>query len=161
MMESSLKQRYAIKFCSKQKKSLEETHILIVQAYRDSALSYSQVSRWLKAFKEGQEEVVNKPCTGWLSTSTTNDNLACVRNLLNSDHWLSVQMIAETLNIPKTFVQELVTDKFDMRKVCAKLAPKLLTDNQKNHWVTIKTEILKRPNPPTVWTWLRLTSFSS
>ncbi|KAG8239723.1 hypothetical protein J437_LFUL017633, partial [Ladona fulva] len=50
-MESSLEQRYVIKFCSKLNKSLAETHKLIVQAYGGNALSYSQVSRWLKAFK--------------------------------------------------------------------------------------------------------------
>ncbi|KAG8238694.1 hypothetical protein J437_LFUL016573 [Ladona fulva] len=74
-------------------------------------------------------------------------------------------MIAETLNIPKTIVHELLTDKFDMRKECTKLVPKLLTDDQKNP-VTIQkksvaTELLERPDPPTVRTWLRLTSFSS
>lgn len=118
-MESSLDQRYAIKFCSKLNKSFAETHKLIVQAYGDSTLSYSQVSRWLKAFKEGREEVVDEPRAGRPSTSTTDDNLARGRDLLNSDRRLSVWMIAETLNIPKTIVHELMTDKLDMRKVCA------------------------------------------
>ncbi|KAG8230774.1 hypothetical protein J437_LFUL010658 [Ladona fulva] len=81
-----------------------ETHKLIVQAYNDSALSYLQ---------EGLEEVVDKPLAGCPSTSTTNDNLACVGNLLNSDHRVGVQMIAETLNIPKTIVHELVTNKLE------------------------------------------------
>ncbi|KAG8239718.1 hypothetical protein J437_LFUL019156 [Ladona fulva] len=49
-------------------------------AYGDSALSYSQV--WRKAFKEGREEVVNKPHAGGPST---NSNLTCVHDLLNSD----------------------------------------------------------------------------
>ncbi|KAG8237202.1 hypothetical protein J437_LFUL016958 [Ladona fulva] len=71
VMESSLEQRYAIKFCSKLNKSLAETHKLIVQAYGDSALSYSQVLRWLKAFKGGREEVVNEPRTGRPSTGVS------------------------------------------------------------------------------------------
>ncbi|KAG8229031.1 hypothetical protein J437_LFUL007586 [Ladona fulva] len=122
-------------------KSLAKTHKLIVQAYRDSALSYLQ-----KAFKEGR---INEPSTGRPSTSNTDDNLAHVCDLLNSDHQLSIQMIAETLNIPKTIAHELVTDKLDMRKVRAKLVPKLLTADQKNHRVTVMTELLKHPNPPT------------
>ncbi|KAG8238430.1 hypothetical protein J437_LFUL002887 [Ladona fulva] len=133
-MESSLEQRYAIKFCSKMNKSLAQTHKLIVQAYGDSSISYSQVSRWLKAFKEGREEVVDEPRAGRPPTSTI------VRDLLNSGLRLSVQTIAETLNIPKAIVHELVTDKLDMRKVCAKL----MTDDQKNHRVTVATELLER-----------------
>lgn len=114
-MESSLEQRYAIKFCSKLNKSLAETHQLIVQAYGDSALSYSQVSRWLKAFKKGREEVVDEPRAGRPSTSTTDDNLARVRDLLNSDRRLSVRMIAETLNIGKTAKKGRPSEKGDRR----------------------------------------------
>ncbi|KAG8224029.1 hypothetical protein J437_LFUL001106 [Ladona fulva] len=109
----------SIKFCSKLNKSLVKTHKLTVHAYGDSALSCSQVLRWLKAFKEGQEEVANNPCAGRSSTRTTYDNLAYVSDLFNSDHWLSVRMIAENLNIPKTIIHGLVTNKVDMRKVCA------------------------------------------
>ncbi|KAG8237055.1 hypothetical protein J437_LFUL016981 [Ladona fulva] len=117
--------RATLNYCSKLNKSLAETHKLIVQAYGGSALSYSQVSRWLKAFKGGREGVVDEPRAGRPSIGKTDDNLARVGDLLNSDRRLSVWMIAETLNIPKTIIHELVTDKLDMRKVCAKLAPKL------------------------------------
>jgi septation ring formation regulator EzrA len=117
---------------------------MIKQAYGDNALSYSQVSRWLKAFKDGREEVSDEPRSGRPSTSTTDDNVARVRAELNSDRRLSVRMIADNLNIPKTIVHELVTEKLNMRKVCAKLVPKVLTDDQKNHRVTVATELLER-----------------
>ncbi|KAG8238090.1 hypothetical protein J437_LFUL012197 [Ladona fulva] len=139
VMESSLKQHYAIKFSSKLNKSLVGTHKLIMQACRDSAIKYSQVSRWLKVFKGRGGRRTGRP-----STSTTDNNLACVRDLLNSDRQFSVQMIAESLNIPKTIIYELLIDKLDMRKMCAKLVPKLLVDDQKNHRVTVATEFFKR-----------------
>ncbi|KAG8240052.1 hypothetical protein J437_LFUL019551 [Ladona fulva] len=110
-MESSLEQRYAIKFCLKSNKSLVETHKLIVQAFQGQcSIIFTTFKHLRKARKRWS--------TGWTSTSRTNDNLAPVRDLLNSDRRLSVQMIAETINIPKTIVHELVTDKLDMRKVC-------------------------------------------
>ncbi|CAK9818416.1 Protein GVQW3 [Anthophora plagiata] len=56
-MKKTIEQRYAIKFCAKLNKSLDDTNQMIKEAYRDSALSYSQVSRWLNLFKNGQEEV--------------------------------------------------------------------------------------------------------
>jgi hypothetical protein len=53
-------------------------------------------------------------------------------------------MIAETLSIPKTAVHDIVTDNLHMRKVCAKMVPKLLTDDHKNSRVTIAGELLER-----------------
>lgn len=117
---SKIEQRYAIKFCAKLKKSLEETSKMIRQAYGDSALSYSQVSRWLKAYKEGREEVHDEQRSGRPSTSKTDHNVARVRQLLDSDRRLSIKMVANELNLSSTVVFRIVTEDLAMRKVCAK-----------------------------------------
>ena len=75
-MEKTIEQRYAIKFCSKLNKSLADTHQMIQEAYGDSALSYSQVSRWLKLFKNGREEVEDDPRSGRPSTSKSDKNVS-------------------------------------------------------------------------------------
>ena len=41
-------------------------------------------------------------------------------------------MISETLQMTKTTVYRIVTEDLNMRKVCAKLVPKVLTDEQKD-----------------------------
>jgi transposase len=74
-MEKTIEQRYAIKFCAKLNKSLADTHQMIQEAYGDSALSYSQVSRWLKLFKNGREEVKDDPRSGRPSTSKSDKNV--------------------------------------------------------------------------------------
>ena len=102
-MEKTIEQRYAIKFCDKLNKSLAETHQMIQEAYGDSALSYSQVSRWLKLFKNGREEVEDDPLSGRPSTSNSDKNVSHVRDLLNTDRRLSVRMISETLNRRSVF----------------------------------------------------------
>ncbi|KAJ8957344.1 hypothetical protein NQ318_004823 [Aromia moschata] len=43
----------------------------------------------------------------------------------------SVRLISETLDITKTIVHEIVSESLEMRKVCVKLVPKVLTDDQK------------------------------
>jgi hypothetical protein len=63
--------------------------------------SLCQVYRWHKAFLEGREEVGDEARTGRPSTSTTDENVTRVRELLNSDSRLSVRLMAQTLNIPK------------------------------------------------------------
>lgn len=40
-------------------------------------------------------------------------------------------MIAEELSIPKAIVNEMLTQKLDMKKLWSKILPKLLTSEQK------------------------------
>ena len=130
-MEQMIKQWYAIKFCAKLGKSYTVTNQLIQQAYGDSALSTSQVSRWLKMFKESWEEVIENPRSGRTLTSHTDEKVTCARNLLNSDHWMSVRMIPLTLNLQIATVHTIITNNLNMQKVCAKLVHEVLTDKQK------------------------------
>jgi len=54
-MADTFEKSWAIKFCTKLDKKTAEAHELLKQAYGESALSYVQVSRWVKKFKKGQE----------------------------------------------------------------------------------------------------------
>jgi hypothetical protein len=48
-----------------------------------------------------------------------------------SDRWMTVQMIADELQIGKTSIYSILTKDLDMRKICAIIVPKLLTSQQK------------------------------
>ncbi|KAJ8944221.1 hypothetical protein NQ318_014583 [Aromia moschata] len=50
-------------------------------------------------------------------------------------------MISEQLNLPKTIVHEIVSEDLALRKICAKLVPKVLTDAQKEHRVEVWKEL--------------------
>ncbi|KAJ8936584.1 hypothetical protein NQ318_008056 [Aromia moschata] len=89
---------------------------MIRVAYGDSALSYSQDSRWLKAFKEGREEVHDEQRSGRPSTSKTDNNVARVRQLLDCDRRLSIKMVANELKLSSTVVFRIVTEDLAMRK---------------------------------------------
>jgi hypothetical protein len=45
--------------------------------------------------------------------------------------WLGARLIADQVRLPKYIVHEMVTTELHMRKVCGKLVPKVLTDEQK------------------------------
>ncbi|XP_011858412.1 PREDICTED: putative uncharacterized protein FLJ37770 [Vollenhovia emeryi] len=130
-MERLLEQRYAVKFCVKLGKSSKDTHDLIKAAYGDNAMSRSGVFEWHKLFREGREEVEDAQRSGRTSTTKSDENVARVKTLLNSDRRLSLSLISEELGIAKTQVYEIVTENLAMRKVCAKLVPRVLTDEQK------------------------------
>ncbi|KAJ8958018.1 hypothetical protein NQ318_002022 [Aromia moschata] len=130
-MQRSLEQRMAIKFCVKLEKSAAETIPMLKKAFGVDCLSDRQIFRWQKAFAENQEDVNDENRAGRPSTSSSDDNVKCVRDLLNTDRRLSVRLISEKLDITKTIVHEIVSESLGMRKACAKLMPKVLTDDQK------------------------------
>ncbi len=54
-----------------------------------------------------------------------------INEIVCGDRHMSIQMIAETVNTNKETVKEILHDKLNMKKVCAKLVLKNLTPNQK------------------------------
>lgn len=143
-MERLIEQRYAIKFCVKLGKSGKETHDMIKQAYGDAAMGRSSVFDWHKLFREGRERVEDDDRSGRPSTSKSEDNVSRVRKLLNEDRRMTVRTISENLGIPQTTVFEIVTENLNMRKVCAKLVPRVLSNDQKTTRKTISQELLDR-----------------
>ncbi|KAJ8936561.1 hypothetical protein NQ318_017041 [Aromia moschata] len=100
---------------------------MLKKAFGVDCLSDRQIFRWHKAFAEGGEDVNDENRAGRSSTSSSEDNVKHVRDLLNTDRRLSVRLISETLDITKTIVHEIVSESLGMRKVCAKLVPKLVS----------------------------------
>jgi hypothetical protein len=49
------------------------------------------------------------------------------RSLVLSDSRLTVRMVAEELGLGKSSVHTILTEHLEMKKVCAKIVPKLLT----------------------------------
>jgi hypothetical protein len=56
VMDLSIEQRLAIKFCFKARKSATETLQMVNAAYVDQALSRSNVFRWYGRFRDGRED---------------------------------------------------------------------------------------------------------
>jgi len=116
-MQRSLEQHYAIKFRAKLGKSGSETLHLLRTAYGDVVLCSAQVLRWHKAFKDRRESIEDKQHTGHPSTSRTENNVACVKALLDRDRRLSVRFMAEEVGLPKTDVHRIITEDLHMRKI--------------------------------------------
>ncbi|GFT28554.1 protein GVQW3 [Trichonephila clavipes] len=99
----------------------------IQQAYGDSDLSRAQVFRWFKAFLEGRESIEDEPLSGRPSVSKTTENVVRVLDLVRSDRRLTIRMIGEELNLNHTTVHQILTNELKMRKICAKMVPKNLS----------------------------------
>ena len=124
MEERNFEQRFAIKFCVKLGETGIETFNKLKQAYREHALSRSQVFKWYKAFSEGRESIKYEPRSGRLSTSKTDNNVEIVRALVRSERRLTVRMIASQLNLNHNTVHQILTEEFIHSVFCLTTGPK-------------------------------------
>ncbi|XP_042896061.1 protein GVQW3 [Parasteatoda tepidariorum] len=129
--------------------------------FKEECISGSQCGRWHKASKEGREMVTDEPCSGRPTTARPDENDQHVREVLKSDSRLSIQVIANTLNLSKCRVHGIMTEDLQMRKVCAKLVLKMLTEEQKEVRVLSSEELMELmsccPSLPIALTWCLVT----
>jgi len=100
---------------------------MLVQVYGDNAMKKASVYKWVKRFSEGRESVI--------ATSRTEENIAKVCQIVHENRHLTVRSIVEHVNIDIETVRNILTEDFDMRKVCAKMVPEELTEEQKQRRV--------------------------
>ena len=127
----SREQRANLKFLAKLGKTPSESFAMLQQVYGEETMSRTRAFEWHKRFKEEQEEVEDDPRCGKPSTSRTADNLEHVKQMVHAVRRLTVRMIAEELSINKDTVWSIITENLEMCKVCAKMVPKLLSEDQK------------------------------
>ncbi|KAJ4445043.1 hypothetical protein ANN_06842 [Periplaneta americana] len=124
-------QRANIKVCYKFGKAATETHGMLVQVYGREAVSRKCVYEWFKRFLEGKETIEDEPRSGRPSTSRTPEMIEKVRQMLAQDRRLSLELIAEELDISKDTMHTIVRDDLGKRKICSRFVPHKLTDEQK------------------------------
>jgi hypothetical protein len=69
-------------------------------------------------------------------SNRTEVNIAAVADLVKSYHPMASRMIAESLNIPKTVVLQILKEDLGKRKLCAGFVPHSLTPEQRADRVT-------------------------
>jgi len=143
MLSANVEQRVNIKFLTKLGKSATETYNLLTEVYGDQCLSRTQVFEWFKKFKEGREYVGDDPKSGRPSTAKTQENVEKVARIVRGDRRLSIRAISELTNINKESVRQILHDDLGMKKVCAKVVPKILTPEQKEHRVNCCADTLE------------------
>ena len=78
------------------------------------------------------------------STSRTNQNVERVRQKVRTDHHLTVRMIADELGMNSERVWRIITEDLGMRKISAKMVPRLLNGGQKEQHVQVCQDNLEQ-----------------
>ena len=144
MSELKLQQRTNIKFLVKLRMSGKEIRQMLVHVYGDNALEKNSSLQVGETFSEERESVTDEERSGRTATSRTEENIVNSRQLLRANRRLTVRSIAEQVDIDRETFRKILTEDLDMRKVCAKMIPKELTEEQKQRRVTICQDLLER-----------------
>ena len=99
---------------------------------------------WHWRFKEGREEVEDDHRSGRPSTSRTDKNVERVRQKVRSDRRLTVSMIADELGMNSESLWRIISEDLGMRKICAKMVPRLLKEGQNEWRVQVCQDILEQ-----------------
>ena len=97
----------------------------------------------VKAFKAGKFSVEDDTHPGRPKTSVTKANIAAVKIVVEQDARLSVKDIASCTGISEGSVQTILKKHLDLRKVCARWVPHLLTEEQKTQRLKCARKLLK------------------
>jgi len=143
MLSVNVEQRVNVKFCVILGKSATETYDLLKKVYGDECLSRTQVFEWFKMFEEGREEIGDDQRSGRPSTSKTEASIEKVGEIIRQNRPLSIRTVAELINIDKETVRQILLNNFNIKKVCSKMVPRLLTAEQKEIRMNTCADILQ------------------
>ena len=107
-------------------------------------MSRTRLFEWHRRFKEGREEVEDDHRNGRPSANRTDENVERVRLKVQSNRRVTARMIAHELGINIERVWRIITEYLGMRKISAKMVPRLLNEGQKERRVQVCQDILEQ-----------------
>jgi len=131
MMADNKEQRVCIKFCFLLVKSADETVLMLQEAFKEKALSRTQVYEWYSRFKGGEMSCEDQPRSGRPSTCRNDENLERFHNTINADHRQTIGEISEITGLSWSLFQRMLTEDLNMKRVSTKFIPRLLTEDKK------------------------------
>ena len=100
-MSEFVEQRSAIKFSLRDKISVEETFRMLQKVFGDLTISQKNVYKWYKDFKESRERVDDLKRPGRPSTSTHEQHVNQIKELVHKSRRLTIRDLAGTIGISR------------------------------------------------------------
>jgi len=138
--------RPVIKFFVKEGLTPNEIHLKFIKVYGDSSPSFSTIKKWAAEFKRGRICLEDDPRKKRPKSATTPEIIEQVHDILLGDRQMKVCEIAETTGISKERVRYILHEELDMKKLCARWVPQLLTADQKSKRMKISEQCFERFN---------------
>jgi len=119
------------KFFVKEGLTPNKIHSEFIKVYGDSSPSFSTIKKWATEFKRGRTSLEDDPCEAHPKSATTPEIIEQVHDMVLDEWRMKVHEITETIGISKEHVGYILHEELDMKKLCARWVPSLLTADQK------------------------------
>ena len=97
----------------------------------ESAPSFTTIKYWVSEFKRGRTSCQDEHRSGRPNGVTTTEMVKRIHKLVLDDRRLKMHKLADIVRISKSSVHCILNKNLDMRKLCARWVPRLLTMEQK------------------------------
>jgi histone-lysine N-methyltransferase SETMAR len=135
-----------IKFFVKEGLTPNEMYSKFIKVNGDSSPSFSMIKKWAAKFKHGRTNLEDDPREGCPKSATTPEIIEQVHDIVLDDQRMKAREIAESIGISKERVGYILHEELDMKKLCARWMPCLLTTDQKCTRMKISEQFLQRFN---------------
>jgi histone-lysine N-methyltransferase SETMAR len=125
--------RAVIKFFVNGGLTPNEIYSNCIKVYGDSSPSFSTIKKWAAEFKRGRTSLEGDPREGRPKSATTPEIIEQVHDMILDERRMKVREIAETIGISKGRVGYILHEELDLKKLCARWVPRLLTADQNTH----------------------------
>uniref|UniRef100_A0A3B5BAW3 Mos1 transposase HTH domain-containing protein n=1 Tax=Stegastes partitus TaxID=144197 RepID=A0A3B5BAW3_9TELE len=136
--------RAVIKDLHKKGMTAKEIHKNMRNALGEHSPCYSTVKKWVADFKRGRESTSDDPRSGRPKSATTHGQVETIHLMVMNDRRVTVQHIAESMDISVGSVHAVLTDVLGMSKLSARWVPRMLTPDQRLRRMEISRTLLDR-----------------
>ena len=110
-------QRICIKFCVKNEIKCNKVCEMLTKVYGESAMSKTRVYEWYKRFQDGCEDFEDDERP---RTSTTNENVEKVKEMVMNDRRITIREVADDVGISIGSCNGIFSNVLGMKRVAAK-----------------------------------------
>lgn len=141
--------RGIIQFFFLEGKTAKKIHERILPTLGDSCPSYETVGLWVNEFKRGRTSIKDAPRSGAPKTAVTPEVIDKVHDMVLADRRVKVCELAEAMGISIERTYFILHNELDMKKLCARWVPRLLTPEQKRNRMRTSADCLEvfKKNP--------------
>lgn len=141
-MLDKVEYRAVIKFLHLQGKEARQIYDEMFAVYGNECPSYETVKLWKRQFRCGRTSLDDDQRGGRPSTSTTDDKVAQVEQLVLQNRRITMSELVVEVGISSGSVSSILHDDLNMSKVSARWVPRLLTPFQKEERRRCSAELL-------------------
>ena len=124
---SNTEYRTVIKFFTRRVCSAKEITKELADVYGHSAPSHRTVEECVAEFKDSIQAFEDAPRRVRPTTTLTDESIRVVEEVVMRNRQISVQCIADELDISKTSLYGIMSDYMGIKKVCTSCVPKFFT----------------------------------